>query len=273
IWAFQEELVSPRLQVFGRETPAPGGVQFAPVQLLMRPGKQVKLTVASAETGQPIEGAEVSLGYPDRRKATTGSAGVATLRALLPDQYEVTVLAAGRAREERQIDLADSARVTPLSVKLHPGGTVQGTITDKENRPLSGVAVNYRSLGTAHGYYGLSPSSDKEGHYRNPHLPLQTPIDISFSHEDYLPVRRVVTLTGDARDQQVDLQLEKRPHGGSVAGVVTDPAGKPIAGARVGNYGNSSNDLRETTTDANGRFELHDLFKGYTGHEIVVRAR
>ena len=76
----------PGSQVFGRETPPPGGVQFAPVQLLMRPGKQVKVTVASAETDQPIEGAEVSLGYPDRRKATTGSDGVATLRRTPPRQ-------------------------------------------------------------------------------------------------------------------------------------------------------------------------------------------
>ena len=53
-----------------------------------------------------------------------------------------------------------------------------------------------------------------------------------------------------------------------------DPEGKPITRAKVGNYG----DLmvpgeRETTTDLNGQFVLHDLLKSYMGHEIVVRAR
>jgi Carboxypeptidase regulatory-like domain len=41
----------------------------------------------------------------------------------------------------------------------------------------------------------------------------------------------------------------------------------------VGNYGDQHDERRETTTDTNGRFVLHDLLKSYVGHEIVVRAR
>jgi beta-lactamase regulating signal transducer with metallopeptidase domain/protocatechuate 3,4-dioxygenase beta subunit len=273
VWAFKDNLASPREHVLGREAPPRGAVQFAPIRLLMRPGKQVKVTVTSAETGRPIAGAEISLGYPDRRKATTGSDGVAILRALLPDHYEITVLAAGHARGEREIDLADSAAVTPISFALPPGGLVQGRLADKDNRPLAGVNVSFRSEGSTNGYYGQTPATDGQGRYRNAHLPLQTPIQISFSGEDYLPAEKAVTLTAQEPEQQIDVQLEKRPRGGSVAGVVTDPEGKPIAGAKVGNYGNGSNDLRETMTDANGRFALHDLLKRHVGHEIVVRAR
>jgi beta-lactamase regulating signal transducer with metallopeptidase domain len=273
IWAFKEDLTSPREPVFGRELPLPEGVRFAPIRLLMRPGKQVKVTVTSAATRRPVEGAEVSLGYPDRRKATTKSDGVSVLRALLPDKYEITVLAAGYAQEERSIDLAYSPVVTPLSLALAKGGLVQGKVTDKDKHPLAGVRVSYRSVGSAYGFIAQSPTTDEQGRYRNAHLPKQTKIEISYSSKDYLPAEKVVTLTGEARDQQVDMQLEKRPRGGSVAGVVTDPGGKPIAGAKVGNYGNRSAEMRETTTDANGRFVLHDLLKGYVGHEIVVRAR
>ena len=273
IWAFKDDLASPREPVFGREAPSPEGVRFAPIRLLMRPGKQVKVTVASAATRRPIEGAQVSLGYPDRRKATTGSDGVAIVRGLLPDKYEITVLAAGYAHEERSVDLAYSASVTPLSLALNQGGLVQGKLTDKDGRPLAGVRVYYRSVGSTYGYFGQSPTTDEQGRYRNGHLPLETQIEISYSSEDYLPAKKVVTLTGEAREQQVDMQLEKRPRGGSVAGVVTDPEGKPIAGAKVGNYGNRSDEMRETTTDSNGRFVLHDLLKTHIGHEIVVRAR
>ncbi len=239
----------------------------------MRPGKQVKVTVASAATHRPIEGAQVSLGYPDRRKATTGSDGVAIVRGLLPDKYEITVLAAGYAHEERSVDLANSASVTPLSLALTQGGLVQGKLTDKDERPLAGVRVYYRSVGSTYGYFGQSPTTDEQGRYRNAHLPLETQIEISYSSEDYLPAKKVVSLTRDAREQQVDMKLEKRPRGGSVAGVVTDPEGKPIAGAKVGNYGNRSDEMRETTTDTTGRFVLHDLLKDHVGHEIVVRAR
>ncbi|MDR3636999.1 MAG: carboxypeptidase regulatory-like domain-containing protein [Isosphaeraceae bacterium] len=273
IWAFKEDLASPREPVFAQDAPLPEGVRFAPIRLLMRPGKQVKVTVASAATGRPIEEAEVSLGYPDRRKATTGSDGVAIVRGLLPGKYEVTVLAAGHAREERDIDLTDSPPVTPLSVALSQGGLVQGKLTDKDKRPLAGIRVYYRSVGNTYGYFGQSPTTDEQGRYRNAHLPLGTQIEIAYSSEDHLTAKRVVTLTGEEREQQVDVQLEKRPRGGSVAGVVTDPEGKPIAGAKVGNYGNRSDESRQTTTDANGRFVLHDLLKDHVGHEIVVSAR
>ena len=273
IWAFKEDLTSPREPVFSQEAPSPEGVRFAPIRLLLSPGKQVKVTVASAATRQPIEGAQVSLGYPDRRKATTGSDGVAIVRGLLPNKYEITVLAAGYAQEERDIDLADSPAITPISFALNQGGLVQGKLTDKDERPLAGIQVDYRSEGSVNGYFGQSPTTDQEGHYRNAHLPLGTQIEISYSGEDYLPAKKVVTLTREAREQQINMQLEKRPRGGSVAGVVTDPEGKPIAGAKVGNYGNRSDEMRETTTDTTGRFVLHDLLKDHVGHEIVVQAR
>ena len=150
---------------------------------------------------------------------------------------------------------------------------MQGKLTDKDERPLAGIQVDYRSEGSVNGYFGQASTTDQEGHYRNAHLPLGTKIEISYSSEDYLPAKKVVTLTGEAREQQVDMQLEKRPRGGSVAGVVTDPDGKPIAGAKVGNYGNRSDQMRETTTDANGRFVLHDLLKDHVGYELVVQAR
>ena len=273
IWAYKEDLATSREPVFRQDAPSPEEIRFAPIRLLMRPGKQVKVTVASAATRRPLEGAQVSLGYPDRRKATTGSDGVAIVRGLPPDKYEMTVLATGYAREERHIDLVHSPSVTPLSFALAQGGLVQGKLTDNNGRPLAGVRVDYRTVGSTYGYFGQSPTTDEQGRYRNAHLPLETKIEISYSSEDYLPAKKVVTLTAAAREQELDMQLEKRPRGGSVAGVVTDPAGKPIAGAKVGNYGNRSNEMRETTTDTNGRFVLHDLLKNHMGYEIVVSAR
>ena len=36
----------------------------------------------------------------------------------------------------------------------------------------------------------------------------------------------------------------------------------------MGNYGNRSDEMREMTTDSDGRFVLHDLLKTHIGHEI-----
>jgi protocatechuate 3,4-dioxygenase beta subunit len=48
---------------------------------------------------------------------------------------------------------------------------------------------------------------------------------------------------------------------GSVAGVVVDESGRPVAGARVFNQGDAPTRL-ETTADAAGRFQLQGLFEG-----------
>ena len=171
------------------------------------------------------------------------------------------------------IDLAYSPSVTPLSLALTQGGLVQGKLTDKDKRPLAGVHVDYRSVGSTDGYFGQSPTTDEQGRYRNAHCPWKPRSKSPYSSAGLPPAKKVVTLTDKKREQQVDIQLERRPRGGSVAGVVTDPEGKPIAGAKVGNYGNRSDEMRETTTDTNGRFVLHDLLKDHVGHEIVVQAR
>ena len=95
-----------------------GGVRFAPIRLLMRPGKQVKVTVASAATGRPIEGAASQPGLSRWREATTGSDGVAVLRALLPDKYGVAVLADGRPRELKRSTSRIPHSVPSLSLAL-----------------------------------------------------------------------------------------------------------------------------------------------------------
>jgi len=56
IWAFKEPLASPREQLFGEELNPGEKPKFSPVRLLMRPGKEIKVTVTSAVTGRPIEG-------------------------------------------------------------------------------------------------------------------------------------------------------------------------------------------------------------------------
>jgi hypothetical protein len=80
------------------------------------------------------------------------------------------------------------------------------------------------------------------------------------------------TLTAGA-ERKLDLVLTRRPHGGTVAGSISDTKGNPIAGATLTNHGRSSRDQRTTTTDELGIFLLDDVFEGSIGHELVVKAK
>ena len=67
--------------------------------------------------------------------------------------------------------------------------------------------------------------------------------------------------------------LKRMAKGGSVAGTITDSKGKPIAGARVANYSNSSEPNCVTKTDAKGRYRLDDTQAGYAGLSIAIKAK
>jgi beta-lactamase regulating signal transducer with metallopeptidase domain len=272
IWAFKEPLASPKRQLIGEESALNANPRFSPVRLLMSPGKQINVTVTSSATGQPLEGAKVELGYPDRRLKLTANDGTAALPGLLPEHYTMTILAAGHARALREIDLQGSADTISLAVALAPGGALLGTVTGENQQPLSEANVVFRSSESPVGYYGESPYADAQGRFRNLHLPLNTPVTVSASLKDYLSQQREVTLTTPNQELELNFQLQRRSVGGSVAGIVTMADGQPIAGALVANFGNSPSDRRETKTDPLGRFSLQDLVKNFAGHELIVRA-
>ena len=71
-----------------------------------------------------------------------------------------------------------------------------------------------------------------------------------------------------------DFTMQARPNGGSIAGVVLDPQGRPVAGALVSNMGRvSEQQVRETKTGPDGRFRLDDLYETNVGKEVFVRAK
>jgi hypothetical protein len=73
--------------------------------------------------------------------------------------------------------------------------------------------------------------------------------------------------------QNRDFTMQARHNGGSIAGVVLDHQGQPVAGAEVSNTGRSSSMVRETKTGPDGRFRLDDLYENHFGKEVFVRAK
>ena len=270
--AYRENLVTGIVRVLQLPNSDPEVVRFTPLQLEMKPGKQARFIVTSSETGQPIKDAAVRFGYPDRRNEPSNDDGAVTVSGLIQQQYDVTIEAQGYARATPQIDLIQDDDLTEFHVKLVPGGEVQGVVVDGEGRPVPEAEVVYWEPG-ATGYHGDTYRTDAEGKFRHRFLPLGVPIEVSIDKEDYVNTRLDVSLTRTGRTREVSITLPRRPLGGSVAGVVQDQDGKPVANVKVANYGNQTSQERQTTTDIQGRFLLHDLFEGLSGYEVHVSAK
>jgi beta-lactamase regulating signal transducer with metallopeptidase domain len=270
--AYRENLVTGKILVLQLPNDDQEIVRFTPLRLEMKPGKQARFIVTSSETGKPIKDAAVRFGYPDRRSALTNEDGSLTVSGLIPQQYDVTIEAQGHARSTPQIDLNQADDLPEFHVKLVPGGEVQGVVVDEEGRPVSEAEVVYREPG-ATGYHGDTYRTNAEGKFLHRFLPLGVPIEVSIDKEDYVHTKLDVSMTQTVRTREVSITLPRRPLRGSVAGVVQDQDGKPVANVNVANYGNRDSQKRQTTTDVHGRFILHDLFEGISGYQIQVFAK
>lgn len=272
VWAEKANLVSPK-QVLRRPASTTSREGFPAVRLMLGPGRELKITVNSAVTREPLKGAVARLGYPDQSQATAGPDGVVVFPALRSEKYEVWIEAAGHARTRDEVDLSVAGDVPSPSFTLAASGTVRGVVKDESGKLLAGAHIIYFTVGVPYGYHGETSLTNDKGEFFDRYLPLNTTTGISADLKDYLAVRKEVTLTDGQREQRIEIVLNRRPRGGSIAGIVTGVNGKPLAKASVVNFGRQYDDKRETTTDVKGRFVLHDLFKGDAGVEIFVTAR
>jgi hypothetical protein len=271
-WAETAKLVSPK-QLLRRNPAGPTAREGYPrVRLMLGPGRELKITVTSGVTGKPLDGAVARLGYPDQAKATTGKDGLAVFPALRFDKYEVWIEAVGHARARDEFDLSGSGDLPTPKFTLAAGGTVRGIVKDESGQPLRGAHIVYFTAGVPYGYHGETSLTNEKGEFFDRYLPLNTTTAISADLKEYLGVRKDLALTDGQREQQIEIILNRRLRGGSVAGVVKGVDDKPLAGATVVNFGKQHDDKRETKTDNQGRFILHDLFTGYAGDEIFVMA-
>jgi beta-lactamase regulating signal transducer with metallopeptidase domain len=253
-------------------TVAPDGTS-PPVVLTMRPGITIRVKVLSETDGKPIAGARVRLIWTDTdRDHLTNARGEVELAALTPETWDVEATAKGHAAQVQVINMA-SGQPAALEMRLPPGGSLEGVVRDKQGQPVSGVGLNVygsKESGTPLDYV----ETDAAGRYRFDYLPLGRNMKLYLAKLEYLTQTKEFRITPPAGSvARLDLTLEKRPHGGSVRGVVTDGKGKPVAGADLLNQGNSSNEQRRAKTDAAGKFLLDNVYSDGLGSSLVVKAR
>ncbi len=272
IWARAGNLVVPETRVDQVLSAGGDSARFRPLRLEMREGKQLKFFVRSVDGAKLLEGAKVTFGYPDRREMTTDARGTALVQGLLGKEYEVTIAVSGHARETLEIDLSQAKEWTELPVDLAAGGVLHGVALDQNARPVAGAMVYY-SVRIGYGTFGDAQRTDAQGRFQNSFLPLGKPFKVTVQHDDFMEQKQDVVLSDGNRELDIAMTLTRRPPGKSLAGVVRDTRGNPVAGARITNYGNSADVRREALTDDHGEFSFAELFDGYAGHQIYIVAK
>jgi len=270
VWANHERFTSRRTNLSGTVVVIPEtGDPPKPVQLRMFPGVAVTARINDKSSGKPLPKALVILGWSDLKQDNfaTDEKGEVLLQPLTAERWYIETWAEGYGRQSQWLNL-ESGSDAEVEFALGPGGDLEGVV-HASGKPVADVGLSVHIHGVS--MQLVYVKSDSQGHYRLPSLPFDVDLEVSLSKQDF--ARKTVPVRMTRPKQALDFEISPRPYGGSIAGVVQDERGRPIAGAELVNFGNSTSEECKTTTDKAGRFRLGKLFKNSVGYEIVVRAK
>jgi protocatechuate 3,4-dioxygenase beta subunit len=166
-------------------------------------------------------------------------------------------------------NLAASANVEQpgraLDLKLQPGLTITGTVLSEEGRPLAGSRVQVWLEGPRwRSFLNLTEpiTTASDGSFEVKTLPTDRQYTIAATADGY-GRRSVAVNPEDSKDHRYDAGRLKLPLAKfSLAGVVVDPDGKPVAEALINASGEGQPDRLHAWTDAEGRFMIQGVCPG-----------
>lgn len=237
------------------------GVEPTEVQVALRRKAASLIVVCVDDRGAPIERVKVEL-LPDDLEAFTGPDGRAQFDALPVGRHELDLGHFTRfavpSRASRVVDLAVGAReivryelprVGSLTVRCVP----PPPISDRAEPLLLPREDRWRRLDR----YGFP--FDENGVCVFERLPPGTyGVTVAFDAENRLYPRRVVeavVVSGERTEVEVPVQ----EYVGVLSGVVVDPTGAPVAGARLSVRSAGSDSTKRTTAAGDGSFVIHGL--------------
>jgi len=254
------------------------------VELRMHAMPQATGTVVGPD-GKPIANAEVVViagGNPenwdvmiltDRKAESIRTDALGRFTAFLPDGKKVFIAVLHPAFAYKVVqytDMVAGSRPDPVTVKLGPGGTVEGTVLDPHGNPLPGIPVALQPKGNSKQdlrsvmhhplmqKYLPKIRSDAKGRFTIPHLPsgkwrlAVQPQQGGASFEEIVDVTQGRTVQAAIRTQPL-LTIE---------GIVVDHGGNALSGVQVWASMEKGTGNANDESGSDGTFKLVGLAAG-----------
>lgn len=260
------------------------------IDAIMRPGGTIA-GIVTGPSGQPLNQACVATSTLNQGEAIsdylnmafTDSDGEYVLSNLTPGTYLVNIGCGGGRyagtwfKSQPDPDSADLLAVhagvtTTVNGQLSRAGAISGTVTNKAGHPLANVCVTAQFAPDGATVTNSEPETNRQGNYRIGGLAPGRYL-ISFSdcsnnprygtqwYRDKLNTASAtpVTVTGGRTTTGINATMTD---GGSIAGTVTSPSGKPVAKACVEAYDSASQSFGFASTSASGHYVVTGLSSG-----------
>jgi hypothetical protein len=196
---------------------------------------------------------------------TTGADGTYRIRGFGKAKVTVLAIAAGFAEARgRQVAIEPGQVVTGVDLVLTPGTRILGKVTDQHGAPVVGAQVTATPVGGgSHDPAGapLDAFTDDAGEYKLG--PLTGSVELHATAYGHGEARRTLELApvrgATPAERHEDLVLAVAD--ASVAGILEDATGAPVAGAHLDVVGGVS-DGRHAVAAADGTFSIDLLPAG-----------
>jgi hypothetical protein len=261
----------------------------------LQTSNKVVVEAVDADTGRPVVGAPVNARffYGEEHRVlslTSDAQGCCTVEVPAGLPIVAVVIEskpANRVPVHYRWDLDPPPVKVPerLTLRFRPGTVIGGRVVDESGRPIADAKVEVllpatQSQPTArYFFHAATVATDVEGRWQCDVVPADLAgLQIFVEHAEYLPGQAtpeaLVQPTKRALEQALlaETNVVRLEQGVALTGRVLGPEGKPIAGARAA-FGRGPMECShepETTTDADGRFELLNCRKGASA--VTVQA-
>lgn len=223
------------------------------------------------ESGLPVADALLRIDQDSIERTTSSRAdGLFEFIDLPADTYEVEVLAAGYEVVEIDGLQAFPGANEIAEHRLQPAEPLGGVVLDAVTAaPLGGVrvaiAAERRSNGERGAYLRQETTTDGTGRFRFDHVSRRG-LELTADAEGYAMERDRIRIEADT--EQLEIAMRRAS---SIAGVVRDANGEPVAGARLRLGGGSrwDSDERRIESGRDGSFAFERVRPG-NAYEVIA---
>jgi protocatechuate 3,4-dioxygenase beta subunit len=247
------------------------------VEWSCQPGPELTGAVTDADTGQPIGGARIGLGWVLDKAVTSDAAGRYVMRGF-GSEYALVVHAEAPGYDRFRVYIDPDAKPAQLDIALQRGVRVVGRVVDVDGKPIANAYVAAVAGGAGGHVPWRACRTNADGEFVCDGFPRRTEGLLMVRCAGFASV--VYWLPRAAADGQIDFGSVKLRAPQIVRGIVQNADGSPAAGLEVCLQGvNADADWlgtipsswwllknyaaeRQVRTDANGAFAFGDVAPG-----------